>query len=45
MPWAAGDGIELVAMDVNDEPSVRAGAAAILEKAGQLDAVANNAGF
>lgn len=37
--------VELVAMDVDDEASVRAGVAAVLAKAGRLDAVVNNAGF
>jgi NAD(P)-dependent dehydrogenase (short-subunit alcohol dehydrogenase family) len=31
----------MIAMDVNDEASVRAGVAVVLAKAGRLDAVVN----
>ena len=43
---ASRDGrVEMVAMDVDDEASVHAGVAAVIAKAGRLDAVVNNAGF
>ena len=35
----------MIAMDVTDEDSVRQGVAAVLERAGRLDMVVNNAGF
>jgi NAD(P)-dependent dehydrogenase (short-subunit alcohol dehydrogenase family) len=38
-------GVEHIQMDVDDDASVLAGLAQILEKAGRLDAVVNNAGF
>ena len=43
---AAPDGrIRLIAMDVNDDESVRQGVEAVLADAGRLDAVVNNAGI
>ncbi len=42
---AALDGVEMIAMDVDDEASVNAGVAAVVERAGGLDALVNNAGF
>ena len=41
----AGDGIEWIAMDVDDDASVERGVAAVVERAGRLDAVVNNAGW
>ncbi len=41
----AVDGVEMVAMDVDDEASVNAAVAAILQRTGGLEAVVNNAGF
>jgi NAD(P)-dependent dehydrogenase (short-subunit alcohol dehydrogenase family) len=38
-------GIELVAMDVRDEASVRAGVAQVIGRAGRIDVLVNNAGF
>ncbi|MFG6441051.1 oxidoreductase [Roseateles sp. LKC17W] len=38
-------GIELVAMDVRDEASVRAGVAQVIARAGRIDVLVNNAGF
>ncbi|HLJ64251.1 MAG TPA: SDR family NAD(P)-dependent oxidoreductase [Stellaceae bacterium] len=38
-------GIEMIAMDVDDEASVERGIATVLERAGRLDAVINNAGW
>jgi NADP-dependent 3-hydroxy acid dehydrogenase YdfG len=37
--------IEMVTMDVDEEASVQDGVAAVLAKAGRLDAVINNGGF
>jgi NAD(P)-dependent dehydrogenase (short-subunit alcohol dehydrogenase family) len=42
---ASMSGVEMIAMDVDDETSVQAGVAQVLAKAGRLDAVVNNAGF
>jgi NAD(P)-dependent dehydrogenase (short-subunit alcohol dehydrogenase family) len=42
---ATSDGIEMVAMDVNDDASVQCGVAEVAERAGRIDAVVNNAGF
>ncbi len=39
------DGVQMVSMDVDDEDSVRAGVKQVLDRAGRLDAVVNNAGF
>jgi NAD(P)-dependent dehydrogenase (short-subunit alcohol dehydrogenase family) len=39
------DGVEMVALDVNDDASVNAAIAAIHERAGRIDAVVNNAGI
>jgi len=39
-----GSGIEMLAMDVNEDESVRRAVATVLERAGALDAVVNNAG-
>lgn len=38
-------GVEMVAMDVDSDASVQAGVAAVLERAGRIDAVVNNAGW
>ncbi|MFG6413626.1 oxidoreductase [Roseateles sp. DC23W] len=38
-------GLELVAMDVRDEASVRAGVAQVIGRAGRIDVLVNNAGF
>lgn len=42
---ASLDNVEMIEMDVDDDASVAAGLALILEKAGRLDALINNAGF
>jgi NAD(P)-dependent dehydrogenase (short-subunit alcohol dehydrogenase family) len=42
---AEGRPFEMIAMDVDDDESVRQGVAAVLAKAGRIDAVVNNAGF
>jgi NAD(P)-dependent dehydrogenase (short-subunit alcohol dehydrogenase family) len=39
------DGVEMIAMDVDDDDSVAHGVATIIERAGRIDAVVNNAGF
>lgn len=39
------DGVEMIEMDVDDDASVAKGIAFLLEKAGRLDALVNNAGF
>lgn len=39
------DGIEMLAMDVDDDASVDRGVQSIVERAGRIDAVVNNAGF
>ncbi len=45
-PAADSDGaVELVAMDVDDQASVERGVRLVLERAGRIDAVVNNAGF
>jgi NAD(P)-dependent dehydrogenase (short-subunit alcohol dehydrogenase family) len=45
-PTAVGQGsLEMLRMDVDDEPSVREGVRFILETAGRLDVAVNNAGF
>ena len=41
----AAEPFEIIPMDVTDEDSVRQGVAAVLARAGRLDAVVNNAGF
>jgi NAD(P)-dependent dehydrogenase (short-subunit alcohol dehydrogenase family) len=41
----AADGIEMIAMDVDDDASVQAGVAAMVERAGRIDALINNAGY
>lgn len=38
-------GVEMVAMDVDSDASVPAGVAAVMERAGRIDAVVNNAGW
>jgi NAD(P)-dependent dehydrogenase (short-subunit alcohol dehydrogenase family) len=40
-----GRPFEMIAMDVDDDESVRQGVAAVLDQAARLDAVVNNAGF
>ncbi len=40
-----GAPFEMITMDVDDDASVQAGVAAVLERAGRLDAVVNNAGI
>jgi NAD(P)-dependent dehydrogenase (short-subunit alcohol dehydrogenase family) len=42
---AGVDGVEMIAMDVDDDASVGQGVARILADAGRLDAVVNNAGW
>ncbi len=42
---APRDGIEMVAMDVDDDASVETAVAAVLQRAGRIDAVVNNAGW
>jgi NAD(P)-dependent dehydrogenase (short-subunit alcohol dehydrogenase family) len=45
-PAAGADGgVELLAMDVDDDASVEQGVALVVERAGRLDAVVNNAGW
>ena len=39
------DGVELISMDVDDDASVAAGVARVVERTGRLDAVVNNAGY
>jgi NAD(P)-dependent dehydrogenase (short-subunit alcohol dehydrogenase family) len=41
---ADGRGVEMIAMDVNDDRSVEAGIQRVMQIAGRLDAVINNAG-
>ncbi|HYW13447.1 MAG TPA: SDR family oxidoreductase [Longimicrobium sp.] len=41
----AEDGIEMLAMDVDSDASVECAVAAVLERAGRVDAVVNNAGW
>ncbi|MFI5364347.1 MAG: SDR family NAD(P)-dependent oxidoreductase [Candidatus Binatia bacterium] len=43
-PAADGRGVEMIAMDVNDDRSVARGIDHVLQTAGRLDAVINNAG-
>jgi NAD(P)-dependent dehydrogenase (short-subunit alcohol dehydrogenase family) len=38
-------GVEMLHMNVDDDASVAAGVAAVLQKAGRIDAVVNNAGY
>jgi len=40
-----GGGVEHIAMDVNDDESVRAGVASVLATAGRIDVLVNNAGY
>jgi NAD(P)-dependent dehydrogenase (short-subunit alcohol dehydrogenase family) len=42
---AASDGVELLAMDVDDDASVERRVTLVVERAGRLDAVVNNAGW
>jgi len=42
---ASADGVEMIAMDVDDDASVERGVAAVVRRAGRLDAVVNNAGW
>ncbi len=42
---AARDGIHALALDVTDASSIRAAVAAMLERAGRVDALVNNAGY
>lgn len=44
-PTSELDGLEVVRMDVTDDDSVAAGVAAVLEAAGRIDVVVNNAGY
>jgi NAD(P)-dependent dehydrogenase (short-subunit alcohol dehydrogenase family) len=44
-PAASGSSLEMIAMDVDDDASVREAVNAVLAKIGRLDAVVNNAGF
>jgi NAD(P)-dependent dehydrogenase (short-subunit alcohol dehydrogenase family) len=44
-PVATDGGIENMTMDVCDESSVRAGVAAVLQDAGAIDVLVNNAGY
>ena len=44
-PEATPPGVEAVTMDVRDDDSVAAGVALVLDRAGRLDAVVNNAGI
>ncbi len=41
----AGNRVEMIVMDVDEDASVRTGVATVMAKAGRLDAVINNAGF
>jgi NAD(P)-dependent dehydrogenase (short-subunit alcohol dehydrogenase family) len=41
----SSDGIDWLAMDVDDDASVERGVAAIVDRSGRLDAVVNNAGW
>ncbi|MFM7144150.1 MAG: SDR family oxidoreductase [Alphaproteobacteria bacterium] len=41
----AGEGIECLRLDVNDPGSIREAVATVLERAGRIDAVVNNAGM
>ena len=43
-PAQPAGGVEMVAMDVDDDASVSRGVAAVAERAGRIDAVINNAG-
>src|SRR3982075_1005074 len=38
-------GVELISMDVNDDDSVREAVSSVLEKAGKIDILINNAGY
>src|SRR5262245_55672695 len=42
---AASGNIEMLALDVRSDPSVAACVEAVLERAGRIDALVNNAGF
>lgn len=42
---STGAGVEMVAMDVDSDASVEAGVTRVLERAGRIDAVVNNAGW
>jgi NAD(P)-dependent dehydrogenase (short-subunit alcohol dehydrogenase family) len=44
-PAAEPSGCSLVTLDVDDEASVTAGVAEVLQQAGRIDALVNNAGF
>jgi NAD(P)-dependent dehydrogenase (short-subunit alcohol dehydrogenase family) len=44
-PGPSPGGVETVVMDVDDDASVAAGIAAVVERASRLDAVVNNAGW
>lgn len=44
-PGAFAGGIETIAIDVDDDASVASAVAAVIQKAGRLDAVINNAGW
>ncbi len=43
-PSREGQGVEMIAMDVNDDQSVARGTEKVLQAAGRIDAVINNAG-
>lgn len=42
---AAGGGFEALRLDVTDPPSIRDAVAAVLDRAGRVDALVNNAGY
>lgn len=44
-PTKNAGGIEMIPMDVDDDASVEQGVAAVIDRAGRIDAVVNNAGF
>lgn len=44
-PGASSDEIETIVMDVDDDASVASAVAAVMQRAGRLDAVINNAGW
>jgi NAD(P)-dependent dehydrogenase (short-subunit alcohol dehydrogenase family) len=44
VPAQGAAGVEMLAMDVTEEASVRRAVAALVERAGRVDAVVNNAG-
>jgi NAD(P)-dependent dehydrogenase (short-subunit alcohol dehydrogenase family) len=42
---SSADGVEMIAINVDDKASVQAGVAEVLARAGRLDAIVNNAGY